>query len=820
MQSHLSPGQATFTSGSKAVSADCTQPYSRFNKMKKILSTLVAAATFAFIAGHPAYAANVTWTGASGGDWSVGTNWSGNAAPTSTGTAVFNTNTFSSVVNSSGTSQNALSISFDTGAGSITISGTTNLLLATGGTIQMTGSLTNTGLTESINVPLVIGSAAAAATYTIANNYTDSTSTLAIGGNISGGTTSTVALTLSGTNTGNNIISGNISNGSATPLSLTKSGAGNWTLSGSNSYTGATTVTTGTLTLSGTLGSTNVVINNAAATFNETSAGVIGASGSFTQSAGIANLAGSNTYTGPTSISGGTMNLTGTLNGTAITVSGTAGAFLNETSTGLIAGSALTKITGGTMTLAGSNTSSGGVSVSGGLLNLANASALGTGTFTLTGGTVDNTTGSALTIAGNNAKSFGGTVVFADTNALNLGTGATTLTASSNINVAGAALTDGGVYSGAFTLTKSGTGTLILTDASNTSSITTLTVSAGTLNIAGQFNTSSTSSIAAGATLSISGHNTKLTNGGILTIAGTLLLDDRGAGNATASQRLVDSSGVTLSNQGSFVYQGSDVTFGSFNLYTGAVALGSGISTITVQSNNGNTAKYSISGGITHAVGTGGLALVNGTNLGIAAPSTTAGVANLIATAPTLIGGTAATIGINAGVYNTKIAPFFLGESGMASGQNGTVTGTANTFVTYETGTAGFRPLNPTDEFFNTSSVTSSGSITSGAVGDNIYVSSNATAGVTESINSMVINGGDLAINSGTTLTDASGALLFVTSNNLGASTGSVGTLAFGSVEEVIAVDSGVNATISANMTGTGSLTFYGGVGSSITLSG
>lgn len=54
-------------------------------------------------------------------------------------------------------------------------------------------------------------------------------------------------MTLSGTNTGNNILSAAIGNPSAGSTKITKSDTGNWSLFGNNSYTGITTITGGTL---------------------------------------------------------------------------------------------------------------------------------------------------------------------------------------------------------------------------------------------------------------------------------------------------------------------------------------------------------------------------------------------------------------------------------------------------------------------------------------------------------------------------------------------------------------------------------------------
>ena len=91
-----------------------------------------------------------------------------------------------------------------------------------------------------------------------------------------------------------------------------------------------------------------------AATFNESSAGVIAAGSSLTVTAGTTTLAGVNAYSGTTSINGGTLSLTGTIGsgtGTAIT----SGATFTQSSTGVIAGGSSLTVTAGTTSLAGVN---------------------------------------------------------------------------------------------------------------------------------------------------------------------------------------------------------------------------------------------------------------------------------------------------------------------------------------------------------------------------------------------------------------------------------------------------------------------------------
>ena len=114
---------------------------------------------------------------------------------------------------------------------------------------------------------------------------------------------------------------------------MTKTGAGTTTLTGTNTYSGTTTITAGTLQVgnggtAGTLGSGNVT-NNAALRINRSDAFTIGqnisGTGTLTQfGAGTTTLTGTNTYSGVTTISAGTLQVgnggtTGTLGTGTIT---------------------------------------------------------------------------------------------------------------------------------------------------------------------------------------------------------------------------------------------------------------------------------------------------------------------------------------------------------------------------------------------------------------------------------------------------------------------------------------------------------------------
>jgi len=184
---------------------------------------------------------------------------------------------------------------------------------------------------------------------------------------------------------------------------------GTGTFTKANTYTGATTISTGTLQLGdGTTGNdgsltTSGITDNAALAYNlfgnQTAGYNISGSGTLTKSgAGTLILTGANTYTGTTTISSGTLQVSN--NGTSATlgsgnvVDNAVLAFNRQnaiTVGNTISGTGSVSQTGtGTLTLTGANSYKGGTTINTGTLLLGNTGVLGatTGSLTLNSGTV------------------------------------------------------------------------------------------------------------------------------------------------------------------------------------------------------------------------------------------------------------------------------------------------------------------------------------------------------------------------------------------------------------------------------------------------
>ncbi len=211
--------------------------------------------------------------------------------------------------------------------GSIIIVGTLNNYngdITNDGNIDNTGTLSNSGTFQNNATINSTGSIINSGTFKIGNGGT----TGAVSGDISN--SGSIEFNRSDTTTYSDVISGT--------GSLTQSGTGILILTGNNSYSGGTTISSGTLQV-GNGGTTGAIVgditNNAILIFNRsdelTYAGVISGTGTLTKSgAGNLILTGTNTYSGATTVSAGRLSVNGSIT-SAVTVQN--GATLGGTGT-------------------------------------------------------------------------------------------------------------------------------------------------------------------------------------------------------------------------------------------------------------------------------------------------------------------------------------------------------------------------------------------------------------------------------------------------------------------------------------------------------
>ncbi|MCM8791143.1 MAG: autotransporter-associated beta strand repeat-containing protein, partial [Candidatus Omnitrophica bacterium] len=251
--------------------------------------------------------------------------------------------------------------------------------------------------------------------------------------------------------TGDTVISAVIANGgTATASALTKQGTGTLNLSAANTYSGATTINGGTLKIAG---GNDRLPTGTAVTLADVAGAILDLNG-FNQI--IGSLAGGGTNGGDVTLGGGTLTVAGAANTTYAGVISDAGNLIKQGT--------------GALTLSGANTFGGignSLTLDAGTLNINNSSALGNAnnTFIINGGMINNTSGAAITLANNYAQTWAGDFTFTGTNSLDLGTGAVTLIGSRIVTKNGAAtqLTIGGVINcGGSDLSFVRTGTVIL----------------------------------------------------------------------------------------------------------------------------------------------------------------------------------------------------------------------------------------------------------------------------------------------------------------------------------------------------------------------
>ena len=410
-------------------------------------------------------------------------------------------------------------------SGSATLTGST-ISLGSGGitVLQYAYGLMPQGA-ATISAPISLQ-----ATQTWTNS---SASSLTVAGNVANGS---YDLTISGP--GNSTLSGVIGSGSG---GLAKIGVGTLTLTATNSFTGGTTVSGGTLDLAsgGALQASTLLAPTAGSIFFDWS--VSPAFFTLGGLSGAGSIALQNTASSPISLtvgSNGSTVYSGILGGTGSVI----------------------KIGTGTLTLANSSTYSGGTTISGGMLQLGNGISGQDGS--LAGGITDNAT-----------------LVY---------------------NLAGSQ-TYSGIIAGTGSLAKSGTGTLTLAGTTNTYSGGT-TVSAGTLavtmsgGLAG-YGVSSMLAVNSGATLALSVGGSGWTANNI-----SSLLSANGGGFVSGSALGID---TTLAGTGGFSYGSAiagsmglaklgtnTLTLAAANIYSGGTTVSAGTLAVTT---TGALAGYNVS---------------------------------------------------------------------------------------------------------------------------------------------------------------------------------------------------------------------------------
>jgi len=578
------------------------------------VGTMNVGGNFSFTAG--------TITESSTGSGSIVFNKSGIQTYTSGGTI---SNAINFTVNSGSALQMAAAGTTVTGGGiftlaagailgvtsteGITTSGATGNIQVTGTRTYSSGAnytydgiaaqVTGNGLTQNTPANLTINNSAGvtlSAATTISGLLTMTSGTLDMAnfnlsvGSLTGssnltGTSGARSLTIGTDGTSPAAYSGVISNGTATSVAVTKSGTGTLTLSGNNSYTGATTIGAGTLKVGlagGTIPDASAVMDN----------GILDLAGN---NEIIGSLAGSGTVTSSVA---GTIALTAGGNNSNTTFSG-----IIQNGTGTAVG--LTKTGSGILTLSGVNTYSGATTISAGTLKLGNNAALGTsaGGVSITSGAVldlngiNYATAEALTVNGTGISSGGavinssatgatyaGLLTLGSASSIMGGTGTIAISNAGTITGSGFGFTLGGAQGGTLastlgtgtgTLTKIDTGTWTLSGASTFTGG--LTINSGTIQLGAADRLSNSLPITPNGGTFRTGATT-----GFADVVGTLALTDNSTivlGTGTHSLTFAASNGVSWTSGKTLTvtgwtggYNGTSGTAGK--IYVGSNASG------------------------------------------------------------------------------------------------------------------------------------------------------------------------------------------------------------------------------------------------------
>jgi autotransporter-associated beta strand protein len=524
--------------------------------------------------------------------------------------------------------------------------------VASGAALQIQGGITvgtealtlnGTGISSGGAFRNVSGtnSFAGAITFGSASSISSDAGTLTLSGNVNNG-----GFLFTETGAGNVTITSVISGTGG----LTKNGAGTLTLSGaaSNTYTGATTVNQGTLVLAkpGSILSPAITIGGAGSTATvqlganyqlygaNTTINLLGTLNlnNFTEYVGTLTVHGGSVVTGSgiLYIGGGIVsnasNVTTTLTGNYSVytnqvfniASGTTASGIDVNLSGPVgevnAGTTITKQGAGKIVLSGANAYTGLTTVSAGVLNIQNASALGT---TAAGTTVSS--GAALEIEGNiavgnealtlNGTGISGGGAFRNISGTNSYTGGITLGSASTINSDAGTLTlSGGITNGGFTTTFGGASNI--TESGVISGTGALTKSDnGTLTLSGVNTYSGGSTLNGGTVIVSTSAGLGATSGAVTINAATLdvaatftstrnFVLGNSASTVTVDPTFTFTANGVFSGTGTLNKTGSGtVALGGVNTYTGATNVSAGTLQISANERIANSSNLNVSGG-------------------------------------------------------------------------------------------------------------------------------------------------------------------------------------------------------------------------------
>lgn len=560
------------------------------------------------------------------------------------------------------------------------------------------------------------------------------------------------------TNSSNNLNYSGIISGTGP---LTKAGTGTVTLGGANTYSGGTTITAGTLAVSAdnNLGTSSITLNG----------GILQITTSFSSSKNIIlTSTGGNISTN----SGTTLTMNGVISGSGL----------------------LLKRDSGTLVLNGTNTNTGGILVSAGILSISTDSALGA------------TPGSAE----NNLYFTGGTLQITATTTINANRGML-LNSNANIQVTTGTTTYNGIMTGISGLTKTGSGTLALGGTNTYTGIT--TISAGNLSIdadsrlgTAPSSTTATSITFGGGTLQASGTFTINQNRGMtLSSAGTIQVD---GSNTLTYNGIIAGSGGALTKTGT-----GNLVLGGANTYSTNTTISAGTLTGTTtslqgnffnnsaiafdQSTDGTYAGVIIGTGTLTKLGTGTVTL-SGSNAYTGATNLNAGTLSI--SADTNLGSTSSILNLNGGTLLSTAASLTLSASRNAtiSAGGGTFQIGASNILNYAGTISGAGVLTKT----GTGTLTLSGTNTyTGNInlnGGTLSISTDANLGNTSSV--LNFNGGTL-LSTAATLTLSSARNINLSSSGGTIQTDSTNTLTYSGI---------INGIGALTKTGTGTLILSG----------